>query len=47
MHTAAMELIDVGDPGVTVNLHDEYPRAITINYPLTWFTGYLADLERD
>jgi CubicO group peptidase (beta-lactamase class C family) len=45
VHTAAMELIDVSDPGVTVRLHEEDPRAITINYPLTWFTGYLTDGE--
>jgi hypothetical protein len=27
------------------DLNDEYPRAITINYPLTWLTGYPADLD--
>jgi D-alanyl-D-alanine carboxypeptidase len=44
LHTAPMDLIDVDDPAVTVRLHDEDPKAITIKYPLTWFTGY-ADGE--
>jgi len=47
VHTADLELTEVEALGVTVRLHDEPHAAITINYPLTWFTGYLDAGVRD
>ena len=39
-HLDASMLVDVADDAIWVRLHDEQPRAITVGYPLTWFTGY-------
>lgn len=38
--TGPTSLTDADDPDVSVELHDESPRALTVRWPFSWFTGY-------